>query len=226
MSEEKKEVKLTEISQKENQKIQTDLNEIMDMELINEIISDNTFPFEFKNNKYRVRRPTYEEKTDANKKRSAKYLELLKDESFAFEKELRVLYKKRGIDIDEMDKTIRNLNQKRENYALKLGEALAKKKPDAELQIFKDEIDKINLQTQPITIEKSSLLELSIENQVTIFVYTYLTFLISEKLVDKKWIRIWNSHIELLNDKTPLVNKITFYSTILINDELNLNKYE
>lgn len=202
--------------------IKEQINKVMDADLLEKAIQDNQFEFMQDNVTYRVTVPSYEQKQVANEKRLAKYLELLKNPNIVMEEELRQLYKAKRVDIDAMDKQFSALGKKKEDYMYKLGAALKEKKADAELQVYKDEIEKITREQQEIAIKKTTLLEYSLEHQIMIYVYAYLTYLIAEKKVEEKWVPVWESYEKFMQDKTMLINNVTFYASLLISNELSL----
>lgn len=202
--------------------IKEQINKVMDADLLEKVIQDNKLEFTQDNVTYRVTVPSYEQKQVANEKRLAKYLELLKNPNIVMEEELRKLYKAKGVDIDAMDKQFNALGKKKEDYMYKLGAGLKEKKADAELQIYKDEIEKITREQQEVAIKKTTLLEYSLEHQIMIYVYAYLTYLIAEKKVEEKWVPVWESYESFMKDKTLLVNTVTFYASLLISNELSI----
>ena len=228
----KEEIKKPVVEEKETKEIAQDkidiirnqINKNMDSALLEKALQNNILEFDYEGVKYRVVVPSYEQKQNANNKRLSKYMELLRNPDLVMEGELRKLYKQKGIDIDEMDKQFAALNKKKEGYLFKLGEGLKEKKDDTGLKIYREEIEKIVAQQQEISIRKTTLLEYSIEHQIMIYVYSYLTYLVTERKVKDKWEPVWKSYEEFIQDKTNLVNKVTFYASLLISSELDLNK--
>jgi len=204
--------------------IQAKVRDVIDLDFMEKVLSDNKIDFEFEKVKYRVSRPTFEQKQKTNQSRIAKYLELLKHPDFVLEADLKKLYKSKGIDIDELDKKIAALDKRRGDYQFKLGKAIKEKKPDNELKAFKEEIETLFQEQQEVSFRKTTLLEYSIESQVIVFVYANLTYLISEKLDGDKWVKVWETYEDFSRDNGNRVNKITYYASLIINDELSFFK--
>ena len=56
-----------------------------------------------------------------------------------------------------------------------------------------------------------------------IYVYSYLTYLISEKQEADKWVPVWKDYESFTKDTDKRIDEITFYATVIISDELNKN---
>lgn len=213
-------------NQEHVERILKELQDQVDYNLVENSIKDNELEFEYNKEKYRVRKPTYKEKQETYQKRMGKHLELLKDEKYILEEDLRKIYKKRNIDIDEIDKQLKLLESKRNNYEFKLGELIKKQAQEKDLKLYKDEIESINKQFRELSIKKTNYLQYSIESQVLIFTYSYLTSLITEKKIDEsgkpvEWVRAFNSFEEFENPKDEkFINVVTFHASLIIRDEV------
>ena len=216
--------KVPPVDEKKVKEMQAKINKQMDMDLIEKALDNNQFTFEERGIHYRVRRPSYDEKQEANKLRMTKYVELLQDPGFVLEEDLFRIYKARGIDIEAMTTQYNQYESKKSSIMLKLGEYIKNKRSEKELELLKNEIGDIQKTQQEISVKKAALLECSIENQVMLQTYTYLTYLITEKQEGEEWIKCWDTYKEFLADKDGLVNKVTFYASLMIHDELNLGE--
>jgi len=203
-------------------KVQTQVEQINDLGVIADIIKNNEIEFTYKEVKYRVKKPKFNQKLDANNERIRRYIVLLKDPANLVEKDLIEVYKTRGIDIADMDKQYESLENQKKDLMLKLGKGLSDNLTKEELDIFKKEIDKISNDQRDIVIKKSLLLDSSIESQINLFIYTYLAYLIVEKLVDDIWIRGWKYYDSFLNEDENLINIIVWNSTLISRDEISL----
>jgi len=213
---------MTNKSKVEEKKIQEKLSELkknIDQTFVEELLANNEKEFEYKGVAYRIRRPTFKERQEAYQKRNEKFVELLKNDKYLLEEDLKKLYKQRGVDIDELDKKISLLQKQRNDLNLKLGKALEEKKSEPELKIYRDEIEKINEQIELLSIKKTNLLEYSIERQTFIFLYTYLTYLITEKKENDTWVKAWNSFEEFQNCSEDLVNLVSFYAAAMFQQD-------
>jgi hypothetical protein len=207
---------------KKFKEIKKEVKKQLDVNLVEKLLGNNEIEFEYKKEKYKVRKPTYKERQDSYQRKIVKYNELLqlKDENgnykYKIQDDLTAIYKERGIDIEEMDNKFLVLETKINNYKEKLGKALKEKKSDNELKIFRDEITNLLEQQKKISVKKNSLLESSLENQVLIYLYNYLTFLVTEKLKKDKWVKVWNSFEDFLNEEEQLINTASFYASLVI----------
>ncbi len=191
-----------------------------DFMLAEQAIINNMIEFEYEGQKYRVRKASYADKQEANKRRIKRFMELLKDKTFLLEKDLRKLYKEREIDIDLLEKQILEFEQQKSVLRLKLGQAIKEGKGLPELEQFKKEILDLNSQSENLMTQKNQLLEFSIENQVTIDLYSYLIYAVSEKFDGASWVKVWSSMDEFMASSPALVTAITKYASLLIINDL------
>lgn len=204
--------------------IKKEINEVrdsVDQSLVEEILQGNEIEFPIGEETYRVSKPTFGHKQEVYKKRVEKFTELLQDKKLLLEKDLKKQYKDRGIDIDEMQKKIIELERTKNDFQIKLGEGIIDQISDTELNTFKERIEEIEQAQMAIAIEKNSLMEFCIEQQIFVFVYIYLTYLITEKK-DKEgnWVRVWNKFEEYEKENEEIVKTVTYYASLLLKDEL------
>lgn len=202
----------------ETKDIVKEMNEMLGLSEVAELIESNEKVFEFNSVTYRIKKPTYKQRQEVYKKKIEKYTELLKDERYLLEKDLRELYKKRGVDIDKIDIELKNKMKKRDDLMIQLGGALKLGHSESELKILEAEIKVINFEIQEKSIERSGLLEISLEQQLLIFVYTYFVFVLAEKKEGDNFIKLWNTYDEYENADIELINKFSYYSTMMLNE--------
>ena len=209
---------------------ETTAEKIKEMFSDNEAISlaeaaaqNNEIVFEVEGTTYRVRKTTFQEKQDANHWRMKKYIEFLRDKECLLEKDLRVLYKERGIDIIKLEKEINELTVQQRTLLFDLGKAIKENKPKIELDKYKEEVSNILLSIQGLSLEKQQLLEFSLENRVIMEVYSFMIWKISEKKVGDKWESIWSTYEDFLNT-TPneVLRQVTKNGAVLITEEMTL----
>jgi len=204
---EKKVVTSDEIRQK--------LTDLINLNEIEALIKSNEQIFDVQEVSYRIKKATSKQKQEAYVKRVEKFTELLKDKKYILENELKKIYLERGIDIDDMVKTIANLIVKRDRIMVQLGEMIKNGSPDNELETFKNEIIELNSIIQSVSIKKTSLLELSIEQQVMVYTLSHLTYLLVEKKDGENWVKCWNTLDEFEQASEELINRCTYYVTVM-----------
>jgi len=207
---------IKELKQEEVTELQEKLQETIDANTMEEMLESNTNEFEYNDKKYRIKKPTFGEKTELYKERGKRNLALLQDSGNPSEITLKKLYKQRGVDIDAMLSNAIVLGVKQADYKLKLGRALKDSKPDSELNVYKTEIEKIAIKQREIYIEKAKLLETTVETQLTIFTFAYAAYLFTEKLIGDEWVKVWNTYKELEETEDVLVNIASYYSSLLV----------
>jgi len=217
------------------EKIKKESDELMQTDNVAELVKNNVLEFEYLNKKYRINKPTFEQKQQVNQERMKKFVVMLKDPTLVMEADLIKLYESRGISIKELDDKFNLLKKQREDYAMKLGKALEDKRPTEELEVFKKEIEKVIVDQSEIIMRKSILLDASLESQINVFVYTYLAYLIAEVYVhgkdlgngnkepDSGWQKAWVNYDDFLKEDEELVNKVVWYSTLISKNEVNLS---
>jgi len=215
------------------EKIKKESNELLQSANISELIKNNVIEFDYLDRKYRIKKPTFEQKQKTNQERMKKFIMMLKDPTFIMEADLIKLYESRGISIKELDDNFNVLKKQREDYALKLGKALEDRVATEELEIFRKEIETIIASQSEIVMRKSILLDSSLESQINIFVYTYMAYMITEiyikgkdlgegnKEPDLGWQKAWANYDDFLKEDEELVNKTVWYSTLITRNEVN-----
>jgi len=196
------------------------VNEVLDLSKIEDLIKKNEIEFELDGQKYRIKKPDFKQKQEAYQKRIEKFTELLGNEKYLLEDALKKMYLKRGIDIDGMFKKTVQLQKERDSFSMKLGELIANKGSESEMEQYRLEIERVNREIQEFSMKRTVFLEFSIENQVLIYTYSYLTSMITEKLIkdgdSEKWVNVWNSLEEFQQDKEKVSNRISYYAAFII----------
>lgn len=198
------------------------VKESIETELVEKILSDNKFEFDENGVSYRIRKPSFKEKQEVYKKKIQKFTELMKDKTLLLEADWIKQYKERGIDIEEMNKNIIRLEGKKQGLQYTLGKEIEKKSKEDDLKKLRDEIASIEQDQMAISVQKTSYLQFSIEYQLNVFLYAYMITLVTEKKVEDKWVRVWNSYEEFENSDEALINKVSYYASIIVKDEIDI----
>ena len=191
-------------------------------ETVKSILINNMIEFTYKDVRYRVRKPTYKERQEVFQKRCEKHVSFLKqkDEEGNFkylsEKDLKDLYLSRGINIEKLENEIKSLRTQEKDLLIQLGKALKENTEEKRLELYKKDIQVIREQIGEKVIEKNTLLEFSIEHQMIVFIYSYYTMIMTEKLVNDKWERAWKTLDEHLDSDDELISMSASYSSVLI----------
>jgi len=204
MEDKSKEQIIKETSQK--------LIELNKLEELEHLLKNNTIEFEEEGITYRVRKPTYAERQENSKERSKRYLQLLKDDNYILRDQLIQIYKKRDINIEDMEKQIGALQSEIKQFQLKL--AVAKDQKD--IDILKEEINKLMEIQMGIIVKKSDLLSMCIESNLIDYSNQYIVYMTFEKKDEDKWVRVFNSFEEFLNNESSIIDKAVYYSSQLI----------
>ncbi len=190
---------------KEGMKAISELEETVKME---NVIKDNKIVFESGGKSFRVRKPTLTEQQEIDTIRRKKYMELVRDDSFMFRKQWIEIYKKKGIDINKMDDDIKRVQDDLKNILLRL----AKTAEPKSVKLLTIEVRKIKDKLYNLSIEKTDLLVYSIEDQLTIHVNSYTTYVVLESKKESKWIKCFASYKDFEESKNDdLVGKAFYF---------------
>jgi hypothetical protein len=217
--------------QEELKKAQEKLTELLNLEEVKKLINNNQVEFEYKNETYRVSKPSFKQKQEVYRKRCERHAELLQETKldgkfkYLVEKDLIEIYKKRGIDIDKIVKEVTILATKEKGLLDKLGKALIENQSNPELEAYRIEIDKLRTDITNLITEKNTLLECSIESQLLTFIYNFFAHLVTEKKIvvvgqEPKWEKAWKTFDEFLEADESLIGIASTYMTMLINDQI------
>lgn len=204
------------------ERLKRQIIEASDMSFVEQLINDNQIVFEMNDKKYRVRKPTFDERQKIFKERSKVFTEFLADESYPMEADLRQLYKKRGIDISKMDDRMKTIENKKQDLYLRLGKLLKDKAPDPDCKLIRDEIKELVDEQTTISVEKTNMLQYSLETNVLVHIYSYLAYIVSEYQDGEDWKRIFATVDEFKAGSGQLINKLIMLSSLMVSHELEL----
>jgi len=198
---------------KKSLQILTDIEESVKMECT---VKDNKVEFKSGEKVYRVRKPDFPERDKIQQIRRKKYLELIKDDEMLFRKQWVDLYKKKNIDINKMEDDIKRKQSEIESLLLRL----VKVTDPGSITTLKDDILKLRSAQFDLTIEKTDLLQYSIEDQLLLHDNTYTTYLVLERKENDKWVRHFNNFKDFQKcTDADLMAKAFEYMSILIYGE-------
>lgn len=197
--------------EQDNIKLKEVFEELQDEVLNPELVKDNMLHFKLDDTMYRVRMPNQKELAEANAKRNEKFIELVQQKNALTLKSLiKVLKENQDIDIEKMNKDIKDLELKIQDAYL----TLAKCKDNEEKRINKciENIRKIKMERMDLVIEKTGFLAPCIENQAQDIYYNYLASMCTDIGSEEDgevngWVSQWKSFDEftLDNSKLPYV---------------------
>jgi len=208
-------IKKEQIHDEEVKKILDEMQEEYLIDKTYELIKDNKIEFEYDDKSYRVRLLNAKEKDELDMIRRKRFGQLLKDQDILLEKDLIIAYQERGINIEEIDEDIKKLNAQIDDQNYKLGEALSKQPGDIILKTYKDEIVRLTIKIRELVIQKSHLLEYSLENQLQNFVAQAISYLCLEEKVENEWQRVFYSLDDFMKQDDRLINIVGMYSMYL-----------
>jgi len=199
------------------EKIQEDLKKNINLSQMEQLIKDNKISFDYKEKSYRVRFLNLKEKQELLRFQTRKENEMREEGIFKYETVLIPELKKAGIDIEGINKKIKNLQREEEKINLQLGEALKEQKPLEIVQPMHDSIIQIQDEKQALVIEKSVRLAASLENQLLDATITYIVYLSLEIKNEKnEYVKVFETYEKMLETiDNELIKKAVSYSTLL-----------
>jgi hypothetical protein len=196
--------------------IQEKMDKLDQMTELENLINDNKIEYEYDSESYRVRKPTFKENSRLTYLRMAKYNEMIQDENYMFEEQWAEIYKKKGINLDDMQTRLLELSKK-ETDVLK---RLAKQTIKAEVEKLKDQVLEIRKSKNDLIVKKNNLLQFSIETQLTNYINEEMLIQVLEKKVGDNWEKVYEDYEEYENANSPeddeLILKSTYYLSLLV----------
>jgi len=199
-----------ELAKEYAEKVQ-EIREMTDME---EMVFDNKIEFDYKDKKYRVRKPTYRELKEIEEQKIKKQMELLQktDENgnhiYLFEEQLIEKYADLGIKIKEIQDEMSGILYKTEDLMLKL--AVTNSVSDREK--LRNMILALRERHAELAMKKADYLSNSIENQIQEFSIMFTLFLVLEEKVEDKWNRVFSLYEDMINSEdTDVIDRGLYF---------------
>ena len=187
------------------------INEVNKVEKLEELIKDNKIVFEIEKVTYRVRKPNFKETEFNGRIRNKKKIELLEDPKCKLREELIKLYKENGKDILELERNINSYPSRMKPIQNRLAQVTVPK----DIALYKDELEKLEESQLELILERNECMSACIEKQVTEYANLYMTYLVTEKKVEDKWVKAFNSYEEYL-EQDEVIMQSTNYLSLLI----------
>lgn len=204
------------MKQEEAERLAKEMQEKTNLDKIAELLKDNKIEFSFKDKDYRAHLLTFKDKEELDELRRKKFGQLIQDKDILMEKDLIAIYKERGINIPTMDEKMHLLEAEQISLQIKLGEALSKKADEAVLKAYKGKIESLQAEISTIVIQKSQLLEYTLENQLSNFVAKVITYLAIDVLENNEWIKAFKTFEDFQNNaEDEYINTAAKYALVL-----------
>jgi len=206
-----------ELSKGEAAKVLKEIESRGRWSITEELIKDNMISFNIKGINYRVRLLNLREKEELDNLRRKKFGQLLQDKDLMLESKLVEVYKERGIDIETMKERMRKIDSELHENQLLLGESLAKAESETIFKAYEDKITVLLAEKNIIYIQKSELLQYSIEEQLLNYVAELITYLSTEiEESEGKYKRMWTNLEDFKNcDNMELSDRAGVMTTLL-----------
>ena len=202
------------------EKLNKEIVEANEQDLLKEVLINNAGEFEFAGQKYRVTAGSYKQRSEARSYKSKKLQEFLKTKEYLFNNELIAKYKAVGIDIDKIEQKIKATHKEVEKVQEALGKLVSNTETnEKDYEPFKDKLTDMLMKIREYTGEYTELMENSAESQLRVAYYNYLTYLVVEKLQEDKWVRAFNSMDEFMGSKEEFIVQAIYLITNLATSE-------
>jgi len=204
----------------EAQKIAKEYEEQNQLAQVEDFIKDNKVKFTVDSKNYRIRLLNLSEKNELDTLRRKKFGQLLQDKDILLEKDLVKQYKERGVDISELDDSMKKIEAEMFNLQMKLGESIAKNEGNTVVDTYKKQVEELITEKNTIFTQKSMLLEYSLENQLLSYVYQIITYLSLEQSVEDSWERMFTTFEKFekaTEEQEKVINTAAQYTVLLQN---------
>jgi len=171
------------------------LNEIEQSMTMGYVLKNNTVEFKSDNKEYRVRKPNFVERQNILDFQRKMYLELIQDDTMLFRKQWVDLYKKKGVDIAKMEAEMKNMQAEVEALLLKL----VKIEDAKAIGNIRQDITDLRRKMWDINVERTDLLQHSIEDQLLLRVNSYTTYLVLEVKDNDTWNKKFDTYKDFQN---------------------------
>jgi len=205
------------VREEEAKKLLNEINESGDLNIVDEMLKNNQIEFEIKDKKYRVRLLNLKEKIDLDILRRKKFGQLIQDKDILLEKDLIKVYKERGINIEEIDDKMNKIKTEVNTKQILLGESIAKNDGETILKTYADQIKNLNDELNILFLQRLTLLEFSLENQLLNYIAQIITFLSTDVMNEEGYYRrMWKTVEEFIDSsENDLKNKAGSASMLL-----------
>lgn len=183
---------------------------------IEQIIRDNKKEFKVGDNKYRVHYHTLEDNVELDEAQSREYARLIQDPNFLFRLDWVALYKKKNIDLEELDDVYNTINSELKELYIKITEEVEEVGKERYMDTI---IEKLQKQEEIIN-KKKDLLKFSIEDRFNWFTKLYGVYLTLDKEVNGKYVRAYSSFEEFKkSDNNPeqqevMLKAVSYYKVL------------
>ena len=206
------------VREEEAKKITTALQNSEDLAELDEMLKNNYVEWKEGDVSYKVRKPNHDERKELRMEKIKCHNELRTSPDWKYEQQIILEYANKGIDIADMINKQLAINKQIEEVQSQLSKFGAEKEEDNKA-IFelKNKIYNLMIERNGISLEKSDLLADSIEQELLVMINTYTAYLVLEKKVKDKWVRVFKTYKDFMDsDNESLLEKTGSYLGMLI----------
>jgi ribonucleotide reductase alpha subunit len=196
------------------------LAEIEDTTRMETLVKDNKIEFIIDEKIYRIRKPSFVERSEIDTARRKEYLRLIADDSYFFRKTWIDKYLKKGIDINAMESKVKGYQGEIEAVLLRLAVAVEPK----DIDLLKKEIYSLRDAQFSLSMEVTDLLAHSIENQLLVFTNSYTTFVVLEEKVGEEYKKLFESYADFMASDSKVIEQSFLYINYLIYQHIGEGK--
>jgi hypothetical protein len=204
------------IKESDAQKIVEEMEEKYHLSTLEDLIKDNKIIFVHEGKTYQVRLLEMADKEILDEMRRKKFGQLLQDKDILLEKDLIKVYKDRGIDVENINKQLAEIESAKVQVQIKLGEYVAQYSEESIIRAYQEEIAKLKVKEDVLIIQKTTLLEYSLENQLNNFLSKVISYLALYVKNGEKLEKAFTNYEDFCKcTDQELLNKSAAYSLIL-----------
>lgn len=180
---------------------------------VENIVKNNIIMFESKGVKYRIQLPNSEQAVEINNVRRKKRIEFMNDGSYLLKEQWNEIYKKKGVNIEEMNKEVTKIDGEIKTLYLEL----ATKSEEKVVKELNEQLDKLKNDRIAKSMEITDLLSDSLESQLQIFVDGYVAYTILQRKEADKWVKHFENYDVFSKcEDADLLSQLFYYLSYLM----------
>ena len=188
-----------------------------DLQRLEQMLKDNEIEWDFNEVKYKVKALDYPKQQLLREAMLKRHTELLKDSKFLFRKQVIILLKAKGVDIEAMTNEQLQINEQIKDLQLKLAEfGDVPNNDDPMIVNLRGQIYQLKQDINNISEEKIEYLSYTIESELVYLNTSFSTYLALEKFQEDKWVKAFDSYELFMNAKEQIKMQATNYFSMVI----------
>jgi len=198
--------------------LQSDMEVEKQTRALDNFIKHSSTEFTYMGARYKIKKPSLREQDNIEKFKLSKKIELIRSKELLFENEWRTIYRERGIAIEDIEKSIKKLEDEKVDLEDRVIKANGSIQDKLVIQI-QEKITKLN----ELYNQKYEMLEGTLENKIKQASNMYMLYCVLEieDGVECKWKKMFTSYEDFMNheDSVLLLTAFELLNALIFNYE-------